>query len=396
MLCIKEGIRNTPIMGQAMDYFTGAFTHADPAVRATARGRLMQSTMMLPTIGALAANGLITGYGPSDPKQRSILMQTGWKPYSFKIGNSYFSYQRFDPLSTPFGIIADVVERWNSGTDESDLHRITSSAIVAFAWNLGSKSYLRGVNELTNVLVHPTDWNVDSFARSLASPLVPTIFKDIKIVLQESSQDPMKEVRTLMDAWIDKLPYGEEIFGHKLDRSFNVIGEPKQINSGTKLERVASPVQRRTLLHDPVIDELSAIGSSFGRIRPLIGGTTGVDTRRIDMGNQTAYGRLQELVGTVRIKNLTLRQTLERMMRSKEYQNASNEKIVGDNTKFISQREEMIRTQIRKFHNAAREQLQRELPEVGQKIRASRELKRNYKQRKTNAESVRSFIKQMQ
>ena len=52
-------------------------------------------------LGLYANQGLITGRGPEDTKERAVLRETGWQEYSIKVGDQYISYQRFEP----FGIL---------------------------------------------------------------------------------------------------------------------------------------------------------------------------------------------------------------------------------------------------------------------------------------------------
>ena len=48
--------------------------------------------------GILAYNGIITGGIPKDKNLRRQKFDTGWRPYSFKLGDKYYSYERLDPF----------------------------------------------------------------------------------------------------------------------------------------------------------------------------------------------------------------------------------------------------------------------------------------------------------
>jgi hypothetical protein len=56
------------------------------------------------------ADGLITGSGPKDQNKRNALRATGWQPYSLKIGNKYYAYDRLEPVGSIVGMTADVAE----------------------------------------------------------------------------------------------------------------------------------------------------------------------------------------------------------------------------------------------------------------------------------------------
>jgi len=61
-------------------------------------------------IMGLAKAGAVTGGGPSDPNEKRNLLDTGWKPYAFKVGDQYISLARIEPLGTVLGMAADAVE----------------------------------------------------------------------------------------------------------------------------------------------------------------------------------------------------------------------------------------------------------------------------------------------
>ena len=66
--------------------------------------------MTMSYVGMLAAEGMVTGGGPKDKQLRQEMMMTGWQPYSFKIGDTYYSYARIEPLGSLFGMAADAAD----------------------------------------------------------------------------------------------------------------------------------------------------------------------------------------------------------------------------------------------------------------------------------------------
>mgnify|MGYP003323673312 FL=1 len=53
-------------------------------------------------------NGGLTGNGPQNRQQRQLWMDTGWQPRSIKIGNTWVSYESFEPFKLLFATIADI------------------------------------------------------------------------------------------------------------------------------------------------------------------------------------------------------------------------------------------------------------------------------------------------
>lgn len=54
---------------------------------------------MMALVTQMVAQGHITG-GPADEDAKALMRANGWQPYSVKIGDKYYSYQRMD-LSRP-------------------------------------------------------------------------------------------------------------------------------------------------------------------------------------------------------------------------------------------------------------------------------------------------------
>ena len=140
----------------------------DKAIDLTARAAL-GSTMFGLFLGAAKA-GLMTGAGPTDPKAKKALMETGWQPYAFRIGDTYIPFNRFEPVSSILGFSADAVEIANKGERESYVKK----AAAAFMTNALSKTYLQGLSDAAGLIVDPERYGPD-YAASLAGSLVPNI-----------------------------------------------------------------------------------------------------------------------------------------------------------------------------------------------------------------------------
>ena len=177
----------------------------DPVRQSQAVGKLMTSV----TIGGIFIDTIynnreyITGGGPRDPKQKEALEATGWRPYSIKIGDTYYSYQRLDPLATLLGVGADIVEagvRDPKGFDQSYLERYFTALTLSFTRNATNKSYLAGIQSVTDALSDP-DRYLSRFGRNFASSFVPNIISQ----MADYDTQALREVRSLGDAFARKL-----------------------------------------------------------------------------------------------------------------------------------------------------------------------------------------------
>ncbi len=114
------------------------------------------SSMMLAFAG-LAAAGLITGGGPSDPKLKKLWSQkdsngnVAWQEYSIKVGGEWISYKRIEPFATPIGVAADIIEILKFAPRVNIAEAMIGGAI-AFTRNFTSKTYAQGISNFLEAI----------------------------------------------------------------------------------------------------------------------------------------------------------------------------------------------------------------------------------------------------
>ena len=145
-------------------------------------------------------------------------MATGWRPYSIKIGDTYYSYQRLDPIATILGIAADFVETGVKETksfDESGLEHASSALVLALTRNFTNKSYLAGIQMWADALGDP-DRYVEKLGRNYVSSFVPNVLSQ----MSDYDTQAVKETRSIMDVVKRKLG-----LRGSLDTKRNILGE---------------------------------------------------------------------------------------------------------------------------------------------------------------------------
>jgi len=103
---------------------------------------------------SLALQGSITGNGPDDKRERDLLQADGWQPYSYKVGDTYYSYARLDPLATIIGAAADMVQASKDTSDDGLAEQAMYIALSA-GKNLANKSFLPALNDLMTIIEEP-------------------------------------------------------------------------------------------------------------------------------------------------------------------------------------------------------------------------------------------------
>jgi hypothetical protein len=166
---------------------------ADKAAGDLAIARLSLGTMTAALIFHFSQTGEVTGRGPTDRGLRASMMRSGWRPYSVKIGDEYFSYQTAEPFSSILGMAADAGEAMQYGGMDADKSEDIYAAVAAVVGNqLTNKTFMQGFSNLVKTLNDPVRYGkstADSFIRSLTPRGVAAV---------ERMMDP--EVRAAVDA----------------------------------------------------------------------------------------------------------------------------------------------------------------------------------------------------
>jgi hypothetical protein len=315
----------------------------------------------------LAANGSITGAGPTDPSAKQELEATGWRPYSYKVGDAYYDYHRLDPLAAFLGMAADTYKLAPHLADDQ-YGALASGLTLALVHNFNAKSYFTGINNLFDALSQansdPDTQESDKITRFFGNYLsgyVPGLVNNF-------NADPYKrEARGVIDAFMKRIPgYSEGV-----DPVRDTLGA-RVAADDTVGPRWLSPVSVSTQKDDPVQTELArqAVIANRGWAPPshnikLPGAPEGggVDLRQFRGSNgYSAYDRLQELVGTTSIGGQTLHQQLAKLIGSDAYQHM----LTDSSVQYEGSRKQAIDQIIGKYRLGAESILLQENPEVKQ------------------------------
>ena len=210
----------------------------------TALARPVMGSAMIGSFAAIAAAGGLTGGGPSDPKKRALKLATGWKPYSFIVNlggrKVYVPFNRFEPLSTPLGIVADAFEIGQE-KDPGDMFNKAFGSVVN---NVLNKSMLQGFVDFGQ-FVGNSRQVASQYIPSLVGSLVPNIVAKAAVAIDPTVRDvspqssgfqgiPEKLGKTIQS----RIPF----LSKKLPAKMEATGEEAQ-RSGDAFSRFALPIQ---------------------------------------------------------------------------------------------------------------------------------------------------------
>jgi hypothetical protein len=179
----------------------------------------------------------ITGLGPSDPKRKNQLRETGWTESTVKIGDTRFSYQ-YTPFSVPFSILGsfmDYIRYERKGNSENE----GALSSVAFALMQGAPAILdqtflsSGIDLLGALSATNPDVRANKletlFARTGTTFLVPNAAKQVKRLFDPTLYDTGK---TLWGAVYRELPIPFPTMNREiLNPQLNALGEEVKLGS---------------------------------------------------------------------------------------------------------------------------------------------------------------------
>jgi len=312
---------------------------AGGARRDLALARVSLGSAIMAGAATMAAEGHITGGGPSDPKMKSLLYDTGWQPYSIKIGGKYYSYARLEPAGMLLGVAADYAEIAGQA-EEMETDELASAMVMAISKNVTSKTWLRGVSELLNVMSDPDRYG-ERYVERFVGTVVPTGVAQVERVV-----DPeLRQANSMLDQIRSRIPgYSDDLPPRR-----NLWGEPIILSGGLGPD-IVSPVYTSEKKEAPVSEEMIRLQLPLSMPSRVAHGVElapeQYDRYLVLAGNEAKHPRT----------NLGLKETLEQLIESPEYQRQSDGPDGG--------KASMILTHVYAFRAMARDMLLEEFPEL--------------------------------
>ncbi|MCC7047208.1 MAG: hypothetical protein IT562_10885 [Alphaproteobacteria bacterium] len=250
-----------PLMTRYRDSIAAGGAEAD-----LARTRMALGTMTMAMAFDLASDGHITGSGPpkgsEHASERAALYRTGWRPYSVKIGDRYFAYNRIDPTGFMLGLGADIAEAVQNmdAADEhtsAEIQKAMFAAAMSAGNNVMSKSWFRGVGDLMQAMTGSERQGSNYVEKTVSSLFVPSIVNEVRTQI-----DPyMRETHDMVSKVKSRLPY----LSRDLPLNRDLYGRPRSYESGLgQTFDTLSPIYSTKDNPEPIDTEILDQGISFG------------------------------------------------------------------------------------------------------------------------------------
>lgn len=327
-----------------------------PSVRADfnaggARRELMLSRMALGSTvmlvsSSMAQKGMITGSGPVNYKERQMLELTGWKPNSLKVGDTYYSLEKADPIAALLLMSADITEIIGQ-VDEADAYDLAFASSVAVANSMESRTYFNGLmeffdayqnasrdpenkqNVLFNWLERMGSTAVPAGVAAIARQVDPTV---------RLTDDLVSRLKSRLPAYSKDLPPRRNMFG-------DVV-----VLEGGLGPDIMSPIYMSTDKQNPIADEIAKNRVDIGMPRRSING--------IEM-SAIQYDRFIQLSAGLERKP-SLEKALNGLVKSNYYKKLTSGVNGG--------KAERIETIISEYRSVAKQQLLKEFPKLNSEV----------------------------
>lgn len=339
---------------------------AGGARRDIALARIATGSMMMAASADLAFSGQITGKGPADRRERQALERTGWQPYSLKVGDRYYAYNRADPIGTTLGLAADMVEILSNMDDEealsdSEIESTQAAIAMALANNAMNKSYMTGMADLFTAMSDPDRYGKSYFQR-LAGSAVPTGVAEVARAMDPYALEAdtmMERIRSRVPGLTKNLPARRDLWGEAISYRSGLGAIYDTVSPIYSSQAKESPIDKEMI-------RLDAFTSMPAR-------KTGFEGVRVNLDNyHGAYSRFVQLAGNEAKDpawDLGAKDFLNQVVTGKHPMSQVYERF-SDGPE--GGKADFIRTTINRYREIAKKQLLEEFPALRADVEAKK------------------------
>lgn len=264
-----------------------------------AMARMLVGTALSVTFGGLAAQGLITGSGPTDPRAAARWREV-YQPHSVRIGDLWYQVNHLGPMGMLLGIAADMYDVAHEA-EEGDMLAAGAHLQHALTQNILDESFMRGPAELIRAIEEPGRYG-EAYIKNFFSSFVPF---SVGMAQMARAADPYsREARTVMDAIKNKVPGLSETLMPRR----NLWGEEIP-NPDAFIAKGVTAIWEKKVNTDPVNQAMLALGIKPAKLERNI--------RNVDL-TDAQYDDFARIAGRM------TKMRLDTIVRSPDYQTWPN------------------------------------------------------------------------
>lgn len=300
-------------------------------------GRMMVGTTLAVTFGSLAAQKVLSGSGPKDPKEARVWMMAGNQPHSIRIGDTWYQVNKLGPIGMLASISADLFDVAHEA-EQGEFTKAGAHLLHAITQNVLDESAMHGPAEMLKAIETPDRYG-ESYIRNYLAAFVPFSVGMGQIARAE---DPyQRDTRTMIDTIRNKIPgHLDSYFGNELAVRRDIWGEPlpsRQALGGAGI----SAIYEQKVNSDPVNQAMWKVGAFPGTVQRKIRNVELTPDQYDDyqrLAGRMAKMRLDKMVISPQFQQQTPSVQHDWMMETiKQSRTAASEMIMHKNPEIIRQ-----------------------------------------------------------
>ena len=190
---LRQAVRKSPLGSVSLGIETGKLLLGKRKFDGDYIGRVAEQLLAWGAFLALGGLGdndepRITGssaaYGSAEQKYKANRIP----PYSLRIGDTWYSYQRLDPFATGLALIADASQALRDVRNGAEATGALKKMIQGTGKMLSEKSYLDSINQIYQFMENPEKSAMD-FGTNFLSSWVPNVMRQASYAVDDYQRD---------------------------------------------------------------------------------------------------------------------------------------------------------------------------------------------------------------
>ena len=337
---------------------------------------------MIMGLGALMTrNGAITGAAPGGRTAQNVWRQAGNEEYAIKVGDTYYSYNRFDPFGAILGLAADGANILSAMDNEDAQTEVGSAIALAVGHAFTPEFLVENVGELLDIITKGDKAAMEKLVLRFPSTFVPYssalrgvrkgMDPNVRITGSEQKglygmfEGALNNIKNTIPGLSADLPPRRNVFGEKVVYPMGAVGS------------MVSPIITRKEKPGPAWREIVRLGmASPMPVHHVNEGETALSvtmpTRTPSFNgvpielNHAEYDKFVQLAAGRGLEGAE--KTLEEAIAE---QVSNGYPAIRSKNKTDEMKKIVIRKTIEGYRNAAKAQLLTEMPEIKTKVEAA-------------------------
>lgn len=205
-------------------------------------GRQLLGFGALVTAHMLYDEGLITGKLPEDPAQREKWRVNQIPEFSIRVGDTWVSYRKIEPLATVFGLISDqhrIYDEVNSrfaNPNADQIQEYMNATHASLIENVMGKSFMEGLSGIVELMsggaAGTASGGVEAFMANLGRVAMPfgAFLNSVAISMDTDTAPDGKAWDRQATTFFEKMQQRIPVFRESLPLMYGIYGEARKLD----------------------------------------------------------------------------------------------------------------------------------------------------------------------